>query len=199
MTFPRSLTPYRGFIVFAVTLVAANTVWKLSVHGDEAGVGDVMLWGMTVTPFFEALARHTATAVHRLLCLTREGITLVDNVIRFPEGHGNHIVWGCTPVKQSFIWLCLMLTASGAWKHKLWYIPLGWGIIYGFNILRIYWISLMMQPHPELFHLFHNYLFKYLFYFVIFLMWVLWEQVIGGASESRRTQTSKYQHKNQQL
>jgi exosortase/archaeosortase family protein len=92
-----------------------------------------------------------------------------------------------------------MLTASGAWKHKLWYIPLGWGIIYGFNILRIYWISLIMQPHPELFLLFHNYLFKYLFYFVIFLMWVLWEQVIGGDSESRRTQTSKYQHKNQQL
>lgn len=195
----RQLAPYKSLIVFAVTLVVANMVWKLSVRGDEAGVGDVTLWGMTVTPFFDVLVRNVTEAVYRLLCLTRDGITLTGTFIRFPEGHGNLIVWPCTPVKQSFIWLCLMLTASGAWKHKLWYIPLGWVVIYGFNILRIYWICLITQNHPDLFHIIHGYVFKYLFYFVIFLMWVLWEQVIGGAFESRGTQTSKYQHKSQQL
>lgn len=179
MPFPRPLVPYRGLVVFAVTLVAADAVWKMSVSGDERGVGDVTLWGMTVTPFFDALAQNVAAAVHRLLCLTREGITLDGTVIRYPGGYSNGIVWSCTPVKQSFIWLCLILTAAGVWLRKLWYIPAGWVVIYGFNILRIYWICLITQYHPDLFTLVHNYLFKYVFYFVMFLMWVLWDQVVG--------------------
>lgn len=184
MAFPRALAPYKNLIVFAVTLVAADAVWKLSVHGDEMGVGDVTLWGMTVTPFFDALARNLAAAVWRLLCLTREGLTLTGTTIRFPEGHGVTIIWGCTPVKQSFIWLCLILVTGKAWWRKCWYIPLGWVVIYGFNILRIYWIGLIIQYHPDLFNLLHTYIFKYLFYFVIFLMWLLWERVIGKTSES---------------
>lgn len=196
MTFPRALAPYKNLIVFAVTLLAADAVWKLSVRGDETGIGDVTLWGMTVTPFFDVLAHNLAAAVWRLLSLTREGITLTGTVVRFPEGHGATMIWGCTPVKQSFIWLCLILVTGKAWLHKCWYIPLGWGVIYGFNILRIYWICLITQYHPDLFTLLHTYLFKYLFYFVIFLMWLLWELVISRSTESTLTQATLYQNKN---
>jgi len=195
----RQLAPYKNIIIFAVTLVAADMLWKLSIDGDETEVSNVTLWGMTVTPFFDALAHNVAVSVWRLLCLTREGIMLKGSLICFPEGHSNLIIWSCTPVKQSFIWLCLMLTATGVWWRKLWYIPAGWVVIYGFNILRIYWICLITQYHPDLFTLVHNYLFKYLFYFVMFLMWVLWVQVVGKTSESTLAKATEYKPNNKQL
>ena len=181
-TFPRSLAPYKNLIVFAVTLLAADAVWKLSVRGDEMGAGDVTLWGMTVTPFFDLLSHNVAEAVYRLISLTRESYTLRDTLISYPDGYGVRIVWSCTPVKQSFIWLCLILVTGRAWLRKCWYIPLGWAVIYGFNILRIYWVTLLTQNHHDLFPLYHTYVFKYLFYFVIFLMWLLWERVITSAA-----------------
>ena len=177
------ISPYQDLLIFAVTLLSANAVWKLLIHGDENGFGDVTFCGWVVTPFFDVIADEVARAVYRLLSLTREGITLADNLIRFPEGHGTRIVWSCTPVKQAFIFLCLIATTRpykgrAAW-HKLWYIPLCWAILYGFNILRIYWIALIVEFHPEMFELLHTYIFKYVFYGVLFLLWLIYTYRLG--------------------
>ena len=33
-----------------------------------------------------------------------------------------------------------------------------------------------MSDHPASFELIHTYFFKYIFYLIIFLMWVVWEE-----------------------
>jgi exosortase/archaeosortase family protein len=41
-------------------------------------------------------------------------------------------------------------------------------------VVRVVGITLCMIPFPDHFDFFHDYLFKTLFYFFIFIMWVVW-------------------------
>ena len=80
----------------------------------------------------------------------------------------------CASLKQWMHWIFLMVLFPGPWKHKLWYIPAGLVVIEWTNVVRICGILLMQIPWPNSFHLAHDYIFKFFFYLVIFLMWVLW-------------------------
>lgn len=80
----------------------------------------------------------------------------------------------CASLKQWCHWIFLMLLFPGPWKHKAWFIPIGLVIIEWTNVARICGILLMQIPWPNSFHLAHDYIFKALFYFIIFLMWVVW-------------------------
>jgi exosortase/archaeosortase family protein len=114
-----------------------------------------------------------------------------DHVIRYDNGVGTSIIWGCTGLKQSFIFMCLILTVlpyktlnhkseiiNSLWLHKLWFIPLGWLCCYAFNIARIAAITLLIEFHPDWFSFLHDYLFKYLFYAMLFGLWVIFVEKI---------------------
>lgn len=175
-----ALKPYRDVIIFVVTLFIANYAWKYTVTGDENG--DFVSWfGLDITAPFEWMACHIANVVYELVALFRNTVYRVgEHTIRFQSGNATTIIWGCTALKQMFIWLCLILTVRGGWKHKIWYIPLGWGCCYLFNILRIFLIALFVEHHPEWFHMLHDYIFKYLFYGMLFGLWVLFVEKIRG-------------------
>lgn len=83
----------------------------------------------------------------------------------------------CTSLKQWLHWLFLMILFPGPWKHKLWYIPVGLVVIEWINVVRVVGITLCMIPFPNHFDFFHDYLFKTLFYFFIFIMWLIWVEV----------------------
>ena len=180
-----------------VTLLVANYAWKFTVLGDEDG--DWVSWfGMDISAPFVYLAHHVAVVVYWLISLVRDTAHLVGNTIRFDSGSGTTIVWGCSGLKQMFIWLCLILTVVPAvsnnqkdeqsaigpcpinqkspmcslWLHKLWFIPFGWLCCYAFNILRIFLIALVVEHHPEWFAVLHGYVFKYMFYAMLFGLWV---------------------------
>lgn len=182
------MAPYRDVIIFMVTLLVANYFWKFTMVGDENG--DSVTWfGMDITAPFEFMACHIASVVYWIVSLFRDTAIMTDpHTIHFTTGTGTTIIWGCTAIKQSFIWLCLMLTVvpynSGrTWLRKLWFIPVGWLCCYAFNILRIAAIALFIEHHPEWFHLLHDYIFKYLFYAMLFGLWVLFVEKIRPISE----------------
>lgn len=182
--------PYTDVLIFMITLFAANYFWKLTVTGDENG--DMVTWfGMDVTAPFEWMACHIASVVYWLVSLFRDTAVMTDpHTIHFTSGSGTTIIWGCTPIKQSFIWIWLIATvlplaSSRVWWHKLWYIPLGWVFCYAFNILRIFLIALFIEHHPEWFHMLHDYLFKYLFYGMLFGLWVIFVEKIRPRVLSR--------------
>lgn len=183
------LGPYYDVVIFAVTLLVANGLWKLTIGGDEHG-DYVTLFGLDVSPFFAAVTQHVADAVYGCVHLVRDTVHLTGRRVWFDSGNGSRIVWGCSGIKQAWIWFALMLTTRGRWLHKLWFIPLGWLICHGFNILRISLISLFIEFHPERFHFLHDYLFKYLFYGLMFLLWVLWiEKLTINTSLSEASQS----------
>ena len=178
--------PYTDVLIFMVTLLVVNYCWKYTVLGDEDG--DMVTWfGWDITAPFEWMACHVASAVYWLVSLVRDTAHMVgDHTIRFESGTATTIIWGCSGLKQSFIWLWLILTVrpllSGrTWLHKLWFIPLGWLCCYVFNILRIFLITLAIEHHPDWFPFLHDYLFKYLFYGMLFGLWVWFVEKIRPA------------------
>lgn len=175
------LRSYRDIILFAVCLLAANFFWKYTVQGDE-GTNEVLWLGLNITAPFQFLSAHishVAYGVTRWFC--PEVQFTPPYTIAFPSGFAYSVVWSCTALKQSFIWLVIMLFARGNAWHKLWFIPLGWVVAYGFNILRITMIGLLCANHPNRFEFYHTFLFKYLFYAVLFLLWVIWEERLNSS------------------
>ena len=170
--------PYTDILIFVVTLFVANYFWKFTMTGDENG--DVVTWfGLDVTAPFAFMSHHIAACVYWLVSLCRDTVYMVgDNSIRFDTGSGSTIIWGCSGLKQMFFWTCLILTVRGGWIHKLWFIPLGWVCCHVFNILRIFIITLFMEFHPEWFHVLHDYIFKYLFYAMLFGLWVVFVEKV---------------------
>lgn len=192
--------------IFMATLFLANWLWKLMVHGDEAGVGVVTWFGLDATSLFDAYARHIAKVVYAIVHTFRDTLVMTDDVtMHFVDGGGTRIVWSCTPIKQMFIWFCLILTTPNYkfnWFNKLrtkpaqpvkpakpaplstlnwnklWFIPLGCLLIHFINLARISAITAFMEFHPEWFELLHTYIFKYLFYGILFLFWVFYIEKI---------------------
>ena len=162
----KALAPYRDILSFVVVLLVSDGLWKLTCARWEYS----FLW-----PTDEL-----ASFVYTIVSYLREGVALVNgHRIVFDTGTGTTVIWGCTAIKQSWIWLCLIGFARGPWKHKLWYIPIGWIFIHLINIVRISAIALIVEHHPEQFELWHAYIFKYLFYGIMFLMWAGWILVTG--------------------
>lgn len=173
-----------------ITLLISNYAWKYSMWGEEEGAGAVTWLGLVdCTPVFDAYAQHITDAVYAICSLFRDTLSRTDAItLHWATGSGTRIVWCCTPLKQSFIWLCLMLTTPWMLKEqksiaryllvRMAWILLGLAVIYAFNILRISAITLFIEHHPEWFELLHTYIFKYLFYGMMFLMWVLYVEKI---------------------
>lgn len=177
-------------IAFSLVLIAANLLWKLLIHEDEAGI--LYLCSCPVSAPFNALANHTANAVYAILQPFKATLTLTDGYLAYPNGHSTHIGWSCTSVKQITLFACTILTATPLWNqkslHKLWYIPLCALLLYGFNILRILLITLAIENHPDWFPLLHTYILKYAFYGIVFLLWMLWIGFFGHPlAQSDRT------------
>ena len=176
-----------------ITLLVANYFWKWTMNGDEDG--DVVTWfGMDVTAPFEFMSTHIALVVYWLVSLFRDTVYMVgDHIVRFEQGAGSTIIWVCSGLKQMFIWTCLIMTvrnvggpstAGLTWLHKLWFIPAGWVCCHVFNILRIFIITLFMEHHPDWFPVLHDYLFKYLFYAMLFGLWVIFVEKIRPAAST---------------
>lgn len=191
------LTPYRNLVLFAVTMLAANAIWKLLIHGDDYGREGVFFLQWNITAFFDVLANHTSACVLAVLNTIRPNDFFLagDNAVVNPHLHTTLIVWSCTPVKQSFIFLCIFLTTA-PWYLSLrkgqptreqkriylikpFYLMGSLALIYSINILRISAIILLTVDHPAWFHCLHTYVFKYLFYGILFLIWLLWAEHIA--------------------
>ena len=175
--------PYEDVIIFMITLLVANYFWKFTMVGDEDGA--VVTWfGLNVTAPFDMMARHIAAVVYWMIGLFTDSAFQPDAyTIRFIGGSGTRIIWGCSGLKQSFIWICLILTVvpfknRKLWLHKAWFIVVGLVCCYAFNILRIFLIAILTAHHPEWFHLLHDYIFKYLFYGMLFGLWVIFVEKI---------------------
>ncbi len=180
---PPKLTPYRGVIGFVVILMASNLIWKYNVLGDETDTL-VTLFGMDISAPFVYMARHVAELCTWLLHSTGHNVTLdTSNILRHDNNVSVQIIWGCTGLKQAYIFICIIAFSRGPWAKKMWYIPLGLIVVYLFNIFRITFIIAFIENHHNTFDLLHFYIFKYLFYTIIFIMWVYWEEIIVGTKQ----------------
>lgn len=115
---PPKLAPYRGVIGFVVILMASNLIWKYNVLGDETDTL-VTLFGMDISAPFVYMARHVAELCTWLLHSTGHNVTLdTSNILRHDNNVSVQIIWGCTGLKQAYIFICIIAFSRGPWAKK---------------------------------------------------------------------------------
>ncbi len=174
---PPQLEKFEGIIRFAIVLFVANFFWKFSFSGDEDSKM-VTFWGVDCSYIFDLAIFHIAELSHSLLHIFEYPVKIADTLLTHSNGQGVVVVWGCSGLKQSFIFLCIMMFSRGQIKHKLWYTALGLIVVYIVNVMRIVLLTILVENHRDWFEFVHGFVFKYFFYFIIFMMWVLWEEVM---------------------
>jgi exosortase/archaeosortase family protein len=176
-----SLKPYKGILYFLVLLFFFHFSWKIAIDGDMEG--DYMyLFGKDITPaWFYTACLWLTSAIEWFIHLLPGTQDLIKEPVSlyFPDGGIKiSIVWGCTGIKQMSIFAGIILFYWGPFLKKLGYIPVGCIILTGYNIIRIGLIVVFTRGYPERFDSLHDGIFRYIYYTIVFLLWVYWEDVI---------------------
>lgn len=161
-------------LLFLVVLMVSHFVWKWVVNANPYE-HQISLLSWDVTPFFYQLSLWTATVSHRLLQLCGVDIIREGTHLYSSNNLGVNVIWGCTAVKQIYIFSAILLFSKGSWRGKLYYLPFAIVALVLFNILRIAIIAYGTHLNFDYFDTLHE-LFRFLYYGFIFILWVLWEE-----------------------
>lgn len=177
-----SLKPCKGILYFLVLLFFFHFSWKIAIDGDMEG-DNLYLFGKDMTPawFHTACLWLTSAAAWFIHLLPGTQDLVEEPVALYFPGGGIRIliIWGCTGIKQMFIFACIILFYRGPFPKKLWYIPLGCTILTIYNVIRIGLTVVFTRGYPERFDSLHDGIFRYIYYTIVFLLWVYWEEVIA--------------------
>lgn len=77
-----------------------------------------------------------------------------------------------------------VLAYPGPIRHKLWYVPLGMGLIWLLNVLRVAALALNHKYAPESLDFNHHYTFTFVVYACIFGLWMWWARHLAGPLSS---------------
>jgi len=70
----------------------------------------------------------------------------------------------------------ILLCSRGDYRHKIWYWVVSIAVLVGYNILRLTLLTYIVRDHIEWFDFMHERVMKYIFYGVMFMLWVLWDE-----------------------
>lgn len=205
----KALEPFKDIIWFLFLFLLFEFIWKLFVHqGENESI--LLILGKDMTTYTEGISIWTAKAVYWLVhdVFGYHDLKMVETSIFFNDSLHIDIIWGCTGLKQLFMFTFIMICYSGPLKKKYWYIPLSLLILLIINILRLAIITIIIRnPFPEWFisvnewyngrtwmntresyrqfyvdwfNIFHRDVFTWIYYDgVIFVLWLIWEEKIN--------------------
>jgi exosortase family protein XrtF len=81
---------------------------------------------------------------------------------------------GCSGISAIGLFAGFVAAYPGRWTSRMLFIPVGIGIIYLLNIIRITGLSITLVHWPHLFNFMHDYSSTALFYIAIFALWMIW-------------------------
>lgn len=172
----------KGVAYFIIILLVSHYLWKFSfIEGkDLRGLPQIFLWrNFDLSYIFNNAVGFLSSQVYWLIhdVFNMDVVMLKNSVYLKEISSLVKIVWSCSGLKQIFVFLCIITFYPGSEKHKLWFIPLGILLIWVLNVIRISSLIGLFESFPNHFDLFHE-LSKYVFYFIIFMFWVVWEEKI---------------------
>lgn len=101
--------------------------------------------------------------------LFREGVFL-----RINQSPGVIVGPACAGFGLMFAFAGLIIAYQGAWRKKIWFIPIGLLGIHLINISRIVILTIMSNYNNRWVEFNHKYVFNTLVYVFMFFMWVAW-------------------------
>ncbi|MCL1933792.1 MAG: exosortase/archaeosortase family protein [Candidatus Azobacteroides sp.] len=173
------LKPYIGFLFL---LFFFHFAWKIAIDGDMDSEY-IYLFGKDITPsWFGASCRGLTQAAAWFIHLFPNTQDLLVEATRLKFDTKDNIwigiIWGCLGFKQMSIYAGIILFYWGPLLKKLWYIPLGCFILTGYNVIRIATIVWLTNGHPQRFESLHDGILRYIYYTIVFILWVVWNELI---------------------
>ena len=102
----------------------------------------------------------------------------------FPNQCIMYINESCSGLKQMLQFSLLMILFPGPWIKKLWFIPLGIIVMHLTNLFRVVGLAVVMNTRPQYWDFSHDYIFRPIFYVVIFGLWLYWVERINRKPEA---------------
>ncbi|MEN8225083.1 MAG: archaeosortase/exosortase family protein [Bacteroidota bacterium] len=96
----------------------------------------------------------------------------------FPNQCVMYINDSCSGLKQMLQFALLMMLFTGPWKKKIWFIPIGIFIMHLTNLFRVIGLAVVMNNWPQYWDFSHDFIFRPVFYIVIFSLWLIWVEKI---------------------
>ena len=200
--------PFKDIIWFLSLFLIFEFLWKLCVHqGDDERI--LLVLGKDLTSYTDGICLWTAESVHWFVhdLLGYSSFHISGITLQFENSIPIDIIWGCTGLKQLFMFAFILIFYFGPRKKKYWYIPMSLVILVLINIVRLSIIFLIIKdPFPEWFisfnewynnrtwnnsaanylqfytdwfNVFHRDIFTWIYYDgVIFILWLIWEEKI---------------------
>ncbi len=173
--------PLRGILLFiGITLLIHYSfrwwAYDFNFFPFQEPVSQLRIW------MSEAAFIHTSFVMD-FLGYTFEGR---NNTIVFENGDWLAINSGCSGFKQLLQALFLFMLYPGKLKHKFWFLPLSMVLMHFANIIRLTGVALTLFYFPEWWDLSHDYVFRFVFYLILFLLWIWWEEKFNPRFKSMR-------------
>ena len=90
---------------------------------------------------------------------------------------GSTGVWIGTPcngIHLIGLFSVFIMAYPGSWRRKLYYIPFGILLLFGYNSIRICALAWLSKFHPQWLLFNHNYTFTASAYILVFVLWMVW-------------------------
>ena len=92
----------------------------------------------------------------------------------FQDHYTIRVIEGCNSISLIILFIAFIVAFAGSLKATLLFAVFGSVFIYGVNILRIAFLTLIIYKYPASQEFFHSLVFPAIIYGTIFLLWVLW-------------------------
>ncbi|RZL09466.1 MAG: hypothetical protein EOO62_14035, partial [Hymenobacter sp.] len=144
-----------------------------------------LLWFVGYQHYLAADGRLDAALTHNLATASAAGLRWLGYAATVTGSRNEPLVslWGqpavlignpCNGLVLYALFSGFILAFPGAGRRKWWFIPLGIGLIYGLNILRIIGLCLNSYYAHDSLEFNHHYTFVIVVYAGIFVLWMWW-------------------------
>ena len=165
--------------LFIIITLAIHIAWRIwQTQFNYAPIREQMYGLMTMMA--REVYRESVWIISGMIDIVRVDETMY---MHFPIKAIMYVNNSCSGLKQLIQFTLLMLIFPGPWKKKLWFIPLGILVMHFTNIFRMVGLGIVMNNWPYQWDFFHDNIFRFIFYVVIFALWVWWvERIRRNAS-----------------
>lgn len=163
------LRPLVDVFIFVVIIYGFHLIWKaLLPYFTNMG------FYQSSTNFMEQHVYNQSTwFIKNILGIE---FNTIDKTMYFPDNRFIRITSGCSGLKLFYEWIILMMLYPGPWRPKIWFIPLGMIIVHLTNLFRVIILAVIIMWKPDYWDFSHDYILRPFFYFIMFLMWMFWEE-----------------------
>lgn len=98
-----------------------------------------------------------------------------DRLIGIDGTNGLWMGDNCDSIELCALFAGFIIAFRGAWLKKLWFIPLGMGLIFLLNVLRVDFLAIIQKYlSPKWLEFNHTYTFTIIVDAFIFMLWIYW-------------------------